>query len=125
MTHVRERTGWRLVVHWFGMACLMLAAGLAGYVGWSLWGTGLHTASVPLADAGIYRYTHEHRRITAHEIAWRPSDLLQPTVDNREIVWAGYLFPAELSRAPATALLRCYLEASTQPCSGTRQISRA
>ena len=44
MTQVRERTGWRLVVHWFGMACLMLAAGLAGYVGWSLWGTGLHTA---------------------------------------------------------------------------------
>ncbi len=28
----------------FGMACLMLAAGLAGYIGWSLWGTGLRTA---------------------------------------------------------------------------------
>ena len=38
------RTGWQVVVHWFGMACLMLAAGFAGYVGWSLWGTGLHTA---------------------------------------------------------------------------------
>jgi len=31
-------------VHWFGMACLMLAAGFAGYIAWSLWGTGLHTA---------------------------------------------------------------------------------
>ncbi len=31
-------------MHWFGMACLMAAAGFAGYVGWSLWGTGLHTA---------------------------------------------------------------------------------
>jgi sortase A len=36
--------GWRTVVHWFGMVCLMAAAGFAGYVGWSLWGTGLHTA---------------------------------------------------------------------------------
>jgi sortase A len=39
-----RRTGWRLIAHWFGMACLMVAAGLAGYVGWALWGTGLHTA---------------------------------------------------------------------------------
>ena len=35
---------WRSIVHWFGMACLMVAAGFAGYIGWSLWGTGLHTA---------------------------------------------------------------------------------
>ncbi|MGH2541064.1 MAG: sortase [Actinomycetota bacterium] len=41
----RSRTGWRTLVHWFGMACLMVATGLAGYVGWSLWGTGLHTAA--------------------------------------------------------------------------------
>lgn len=34
----------RTAVHWFGMACLMVAAGFAGYVAWSLWGTGLHTA---------------------------------------------------------------------------------
>ncbi len=26
------------------MACLMVAAGFAGYIAWSLWGTGLHTA---------------------------------------------------------------------------------
>jgi sortase A len=35
---------WRTIVHWFGMACLMLAAGIAGFIAWSLWGTGLHTA---------------------------------------------------------------------------------
>ena len=40
----QARGGWRTIVHWFGMACLMTAAGFAGYVGWSLWGTGLHTA---------------------------------------------------------------------------------
>jgi LPXTG-site transpeptidase (sortase) family protein len=28
----------------FGFGCLMVAAGLAGYVGWLLWGTGLETA---------------------------------------------------------------------------------
>ena len=40
----QERGGWRTLVHWFGMACLMAAAGFAGYIGWSLWGTGLQTA---------------------------------------------------------------------------------
>ena len=45
MTVERERRGgWRTIVHWFGMACLMTAAGFAGYIGWSLWGTGLQTA---------------------------------------------------------------------------------
>ncbi|MET0801051.1 MAG: sortase [Actinomycetota bacterium] len=40
-----RRGGWRALVHWFGVACLMVAAGFAGYVAWSLWGTGLHTAA--------------------------------------------------------------------------------
>ena len=40
----QARGGWRTLVHWFGMACLMVAAGFAGYIAWSLWGTGLHTA---------------------------------------------------------------------------------
>jgi LPXTG-site transpeptidase (sortase) family protein len=30
-------------VHWFGVLCLMVAAGFAGYVTWLLWGTGLTT----------------------------------------------------------------------------------
>jgi sortase A len=38
-----RRTGWRLILHWFGILCLMAAAGAAGYVAWSLWGTGLTT----------------------------------------------------------------------------------
>jgi len=37
------RTGWRLVAHWSGIVCLLLAAGFAGYVAWLLWGTGLTT----------------------------------------------------------------------------------
>jgi sortase A len=31
-------------LHWFGMLCLMVAAGLGGYVAWLLWGTGLETS---------------------------------------------------------------------------------
>jgi sortase A len=38
------RRGWAAVVHWFGVGCLMLASGIAGYVGWLLWGTGIETA---------------------------------------------------------------------------------
>lgn len=32
-----------LILKWFGVACLMVAAGLGGYIGWLLWGTGLTT----------------------------------------------------------------------------------
>jgi LPXTG-site transpeptidase (sortase) family protein len=39
-----RRHGWASIVHWFGMGCLMLASGIAGYVGWLLWGTGIETA---------------------------------------------------------------------------------
>jgi LPXTG-site transpeptidase (sortase) family protein len=38
-----RRTGWRMVAHWIGIACLLLAAGFGGYVSWLLWGTGLTT----------------------------------------------------------------------------------
>jgi sortase A len=38
------RGPWRTIVHWFGVGCLMVASGFAGYIVWSLWGTGLHTA---------------------------------------------------------------------------------
>jgi LPXTG-site transpeptidase (sortase) family protein len=41
---MRERSPVRAVVRAFGFGCLMVAAGLAGYVGWLLWGTGLETA---------------------------------------------------------------------------------
>src|SRR6188508_1262529 len=32
-----------VILKWFGIACLMVAAGLGGYIGWLLWGTGLTT----------------------------------------------------------------------------------
>jgi sortase A len=32
-----------LILKWFGVACLMVASVLGGYIGWLLWGTGLTT----------------------------------------------------------------------------------
>jgi sortase A len=32
-----------LFFRWVGIACLVVASGLAGYIGWTLWGTGLAT----------------------------------------------------------------------------------
>jgi sortase A len=40
----RARVDWRTPVRWAGLASLLVAAGLAGYVAWLLWGTGLETA---------------------------------------------------------------------------------
>jgi sortase A len=34
-----------LILKWFGIACLMAAATIAGYIGWLLWGTGLTTTA--------------------------------------------------------------------------------
>jgi sortase A len=41
---MQERSPVRALIRAFGFGCLMAAAGLAGYVGWLLWGTGLETA---------------------------------------------------------------------------------
>jgi sortase A len=38
-----RRTTGRAILHWIGIACLLGAAYFAGYVAWSLWGTGLQT----------------------------------------------------------------------------------
>lgn len=34
-----------LILKWFGIACLMVASVLGGYIGWLLWGTGLATSA--------------------------------------------------------------------------------
>jgi len=35
--------GWRRLLRWFGILCLLAASAIGGYVGWLLWGTGLET----------------------------------------------------------------------------------
>ena len=41
---MRERSPVRATIRAVGFGCLMLGSGIAGYVGWLLWGTGLETA---------------------------------------------------------------------------------
>jgi sortase A len=41
---MQGRSRVRAAIRAIGFGCLMTAAGLAGYVGWLLWGTGLETA---------------------------------------------------------------------------------
>jgi LPXTG-site transpeptidase (sortase) family protein len=44
VVRMRERSPIRAAVRAFGFGCLMVGSGIAGYVGWLLWGTGLETA---------------------------------------------------------------------------------
>jgi sortase A len=45
MATARPRSfGWRSVVRWFGIACLLAATGIGGYVGWLLGGRGIQPA---------------------------------------------------------------------------------
>ena len=49
-----------LILKWFGIACLMVAAGLGGYIGWLLWGTGPHDQGRPeRPEAGLHA-GHRH-----------------------------------------------------------------
>ena len=49
-----------LILKWFGIACLMVAAGLGGYVGWLLWGTGLTTQGRPERAEARLHAGHRH-----------------------------------------------------------------
>lgn len=42
LAHPPSRSG--VVLRWIGITCLVLASGIAGYLTWVLWGTGLETA---------------------------------------------------------------------------------
>jgi sortase A len=66
---MQGRPAVRGVIRAFGFGCLMVAAGLAGYVAWLLWGTGLETARAqdqlrthvtPLFERPTPPEKHEH-----------------------------------------------------------------
>jgi LPXTG-site transpeptidase (sortase) family protein len=57
--------GWRHVVGAFGVACLLVASGLGGYVGWLLWGTGIQTAH---AQTQLRQEFHPGERPGAHPV---------------------------------------------------------
>jgi 8-oxo-dGTP pyrophosphatase MutT (NUDIX family) len=73
--------------------------------------TGLLVRPDELVEAGTYRFVDRHRRITDRVFVWRPTAPLEPVADRREVIWAGWMAPEELARAPLSPLLQRYLEA--------------
>jgi 8-oxo-dGTP diphosphatase len=88
--------------------------------------TGLQATPLELVALGDFRFEDHHRQITAHLFAWWPTAPIEPSVDRREILWAGFVPRAQLDKVDLAKLPRLYLEAlRRQVPSGTRQISRA
>ena len=82
--------------------------------------TAIAVAPEALAPEGVFRYRDRYRSMTAHVFAWRPGVAPPPVrVDRREVVWAGFLDPAELAAGgEASPLLRAYLKARAGAAGG-------
>jgi 8-oxo-dGTP pyrophosphatase MutT (NUDIX family) len=88
--------------------------------------TGIAVEPAALIDVGEFRFAECSRDITASLYAWRPPERVQPVVDRREIVWAGFVPASSLADAELGPLPRLYLASlARQVPSGTRQMSRA
>ena len=71
---------------------------------------GIEVSPAALREVGRLSFTFEHRLIeeTVFELH-RPAASPPPRPDRREVVWAGWLSPAELGPLPAAPGLRGYL----------------
>lgn len=59
-----------------------------------------------LQDLGLFDFVLEHRRISETLFAWHPPAEPDLRIDRREIVWAGFLPPAELHGTAVTPSVR-------------------
>ena len=73
---------------------------------------GLAAAAEALSEAARLSFVQEHRRITDTVFEWQAASLHVPSIDNREIVWAGWLTPLELRQHRLAPPLALYLEAA-------------
>lgn len=72
-------------MHWFGIACLLGAAGCAGFVVWLLWGTGLSTEAAQhrLGNA----FAHQSAGVAPPPPGWAPlpgslyGEIMIPAID--------------------------------------------
>lgn len=90
---------------------------------------GIEIAPEALREAGRIEFVFEHRKIV--ETVFEPHGPTdqQPRPDRREIVWAGWLSPAELAASPTVPSLDSYLALAERdgagerpPASGTKGI---
>ena len=73
---------------------------------------GLAAPAEALSEAARLSFVQEHRRITDTVFEWQAASLYVPSIDNREIVWAGWLTPSELRQHRLAPPLALYLEAA-------------
>jgi len=119
--HMRERSRIRAALRAFGFGCLMLASGLAGYVGWLLWGTGLETAAAQEQLGDEIRPLFAHPTPPGDE-RYLPGEayaaIVIPSIDIDFIVVEGTDY-ISLKKGPG------HYPASANPWDGTGQVAIA
>lgn len=69
-------------------------------------------------QVALLRFVLDHRPIEDAIFEWRPATRPAARPDGREVVWAGWLAPAELAAAPLLPGLRGYLAGEGRPVAG-------
>lgn len=119
---MRERSRIRAALRAFGFGCLMVAAGLAGYVGWLLWGTGLETARAQEQLGDEIRPLFEHPTPPREDERYLPGEayaaIVIPSIDIDFIVVEGTDY-VSLKKGPG------HYPASADPWDWTGQVAIA
>jgi sortase A len=119
---MQGRSRIRAALRAFGFGCLMVAAGLAGYVGWLLWGTGLETARAQEQLGDEIRPLFEHPIPPREGERYLPGEayaaIVIPSIDIDFIVVEGTDY-VSLKKGPG------HYPASADPWDGTGQVAIA
>jgi sortase A len=119
---MRERSRIRAALRGFGFGCLMLAAGLAGYASWLLWGTGLETARAQEQLGDEIRPLFEHPTPPQEDERYLPGEayaaIVIPSIDIDFIVVEGTDY-VSLKKGPG------HYPDSANPWDGTGQVAIA
>jgi sortase A len=128
---MRERSPIRATIRAFGFGCLMVGSGIAGYVGWLLWGTGLETARAQDAlRTEVTREWNHPEPPPAQEERYLPgeayAEIVIPSIDVDFVVVEGpnasyrsYEWTTALKKGPA------HYPDSADPWDGTGRVGVA
>jgi sortase A len=128
---MRERSRIRAALRAFGFGCLMLAAGLAGYTSWLLWGTGLETARAQERLGDEIRPLFEHPTPPQEDERYLPGEayaaIVIPSIDLDFVVVEGPPDESYLSSAWITQLKKgpAHYPDSADPWDGTGRVGIA
>jgi sortase A len=125
------RSAVRAAIRAFGFGCLMLGSGIAGYVGWLLWGTGLETARAQEElRTEVTRLWEHPTPPPEREERYLPGEayaaLVIPSIDidfivveGPEVSYRSYEWTAALKKGPA------HYPDSADPWDGTGRVGIA